>query len=641
MQNLLSRLLALLAGAVIGIGVVIGALALLQDDGTTSNTKPTPGSQNEEPLSQDHTPPNTGLSGLGNSFSVPSNIEDIVFPKHTFDRTAAIVFWVAVLSDDQILSWLEQSTEPSWQVSPEHRNELQSTLLQKLTIKKPDQALAFARSRDESQRTAMTSIVFQAWASFDLDGAIARAKTMDTQETTRFLPAILQADNDLSLERQREIAKELGNERYAFSNYFRKLSSNKIEDPKETWHEIVNLANRENVQNTTGSALSRVAVKWIEKQGIEVLDEIVASIAHESEYSSVISNIFSALSTDRPEEIFDYIVNNLGDRAKDIIQRSSVVLNWARKDPTAVLAKAETLPPSGLRQSVVWNAVWYWAENNPEEVLDQLELVPQEYREDARQTAIRAYASKSPMKAGKYILQVPEYDSRLALANTLVRQWSYIDADAAKEWVLNLPDSDSMRTALIPTLASVLVITDPRAAFQLALEQPIEENNSGSFSSFGYESSILSMIAYRDVDLAVELLPQVREAAGKNFAYSTIGGALIQKGETQQALDLARQLPITEQTPYFHSISSNWALQDPQGLLKAFDDFPTAEIKSSVALRISMFNSSTNAYTAKEIERLEELMNKEDRDKYEKFQAIDLGNPSPEDQEFLQELYSL
>ena len=640
MQNLLSRFLALLAGVVIGVGVVIGALTLLQDDGVASTKRPTTGSQNEEPLPQGDTAPNTGLSGLGSSISVPSNIDDLVFPKHAFDRTAAIVSWVAALSDDQILNWLEQTTEPSSLASAEHRNELQSTLLQKLTITAPDQALNFARSRDEFERIAMTSTVFLAWASFDLDGAITRAKSMDPQETTRFLPAILQAGNDLSLERQREIAKELGNESYAFSNYFRNLSKGTVGNPKETWYEIVNLANRESVQNTTGSALSSVAVKWIEKQGMEVLDEIVSSIAHDSEYSSVISHIFSALSTDQPEEIFDYIVNNLGDRANDIIQGSSVVFNWARKDPKAVLAKAETLPPSGLRQRLVWNAVWHWAENNPREVLDELELVPQEHREDARRNAIRAYASTSPSKAAKYILQIPEYDSRLALANTLVREWSYKDADAAKEWVLNLPDSDPMRTALIPPLASALVTTDPRAAFQLALEQPIEENNSGSFSSTGYESSILSMIAYQDVDLAIELLPQVRES-GRNYAYSTIGDALVRNGEVQQALNLASQLPSKEQTQYFHSVSSMWALQDPQSLLKAFDDFPTAEIKSSVALRMSMFNTSTNAYTAKEIERLEEHMNKEDRDKYEKFQGIDFGNPSPEDQKFLQELYSL
>ena len=42
MQNFLTRILALVVGVVIGIGVVIGALTLLQDDeGTSANTQAT------------------------------------------------------------------------------------------------------------------------------------------------------------------------------------------------------------------------------------------------------------------------------------------------------------------------------------------------------------------------------------------------------------------------------------------------------------------------------------------------------------------------------------------------------------------------------------------------------------------------
>ncbi len=86
------------------------------------------------------------------SDSVPSDIDDLVFPKIAFDRKASILSWVNVLSDDQIVNWLEQSIESSWDVDESHRYELQSALLQKLSIKSPERAFDFAWSRDEDLR---------------------------------------------------------------------------------------------------------------------------------------------------------------------------------------------------------------------------------------------------------------------------------------------------------------------------------------------------------------------------------------------------------------------------------------------------------------------------------------------------------
>ena len=237
------------------------------------------------------------------------------------------------------------------------------------------------------------------------------------------------------------------------------------------------------------------------------------------------------------------------------------------------------------------------------------------------------------------MLQEEDFESRLTLANSLITTWSYQDSDATKEWVLGLPESDPLRTALIRPLASTLISTDPRTAFQLALEQPIEENESNPFLSWGYESSIVASIAHQDIDLAIELLPQVRNR-GKTYAYGAVGTSLVQKGETQKVIDLAAQLPTSEQARYFQSVSTIWATQDPQGLLNAFDDFPSAEIKSRVAFTMSISNVSRNTYTAEEIAQIEKYMDRESREKLETYRAIDFTNPSPEDQKFLQELYS-
>lgn len=637
MQNLLARFVALLVGVAIGVGGVVGALVLLHDDGATSRSQSTSESPNTSFHPRgDSTITADSIRTIG-SVSIPDKIDDLVFPIHAFERKATILAWVSALSNDQILNWLEQSTDLSWSTSTANQHELRTALLQKLTITAPDKALTFAGQQDEQLGYSMTPTVFREWANTDLDGAIAHVKGLTKQESNYLFPIILEARPDLSLDRQRELAREFGNESYAFSNYFRSLVRGGVENPEETWYEIVNLANAESVQDTAGYALRRVAVDWVAKHGMGVLDEIVSTL--HSGYSSALPNLLSALSEDKPKEIFDYVMNNLGDRANAIIQQSSILYHWARKDPKEMLARAETLPPSGARQRLVWQAVWHWAEDNPGEVLQQLDLIPQEHQEEAKRNAIRSYARTSPTEAAKYVLQISDSDSQLELATMFIQDWSYQDVDAAKNWVMNLSESNLLRNALIQPIALALVQTDPRAAFQLALERPLEENDSNYVYAISDESSILSMIAYQDVNLALELLPQVRER-GKNFAYSTVGNSLIQRGDVAGALSLANQLSDEEQEGYYQRVSFAWAVQDPQGLLKAFDDFPTTEIQSRVALTICIRNSTTNTFTNEEIAGLEKYMNEDAREKLELYQKIDLSNPSPDDLKLINKIYS-
>ena len=640
MQILRARTVVFAVGVLMGLGGTAGVLYLLQNETTTPLGNLTNVTKELEPLTPSNTANSSDTSELLGNVAVPSLINDIVFPKHAFSRKATLNSWVASLSDDQVISWLEQSTEQSWQVSIADRTELQTTLLQKLSITAPESALELVLARDDQQRASMISVIFAVWAGTNLNGAVARAKEMDEREAPTILSAILESRDDLPLARQRQIARELGNENVAFSNYFQSLTRSKVENPKDTWYKIVNLANRERVQDTTGEALSGVAVAWVEEQGLTVLAEILSSISNDSEYSNVLSQIFGALSADRPEEIFDFVMSNLGDQAQQIIQRSRIVYNWTRKDPRGMLSKAETLPRSGFRSNLVSRAVMQWAENNPRQILEQLELVPREHRAEASRSAVRTFTRNSPGEAANFVLKIPDYQSQLTLANTLVQEWSDQDPDATKDWVFDLPENDRLRSALIERLVRELVYPDPRTAFQLALEQPVEEQKFSQFPARGLESSILSSIAHYDTELAVELLPQVRDIGrSKISAYSTVGSILIQRGETQQAISLANRLSGKEQTRYCQSVASTWAMEDPQGMLKAFDDFPT-ETKSRVALTIRVSSVASRTYSEIEIAWLENHISDEDSALFDQLKEIDMENPSPADREKLRELYS-
>lgn len=607
------------AGAFVGVAVAIVILFVFQNYTATSKVESTTATKHRSEITPGESKTISNPAGLANPSSTRAHIarvDNLVFPKDTFSRKLTIGTWVAALSGDQILSWLEQSTEPSWNESSENRNDLQSALLQKLTIIAPDEALAFAWSRDEQQRYTMASIVLLVWAYVDLRGAISRVKEMNEADSMYFLPTILRACGDCNLDRQREIAKELGDEAYAFSNYFRNVSTGTVEDPKKTWYEIISISNAESFQAIVDFALGDVAHDWVAQDGISVLDEIVSSITEDSPNSSTLSRVFNTLAETRPEEIFDYVTRTFENQSLELIQKSNIVYHWARKDPKGVLIKAQSQRASAIQQDLVLNAVRHWANINPVQMLEQLDLIPLRHHNFARSRAIKRLAQTAPTEAAKFVLKERESELRRILATSLVEAWSKHDADAAKDWVINLPSTDSLRTELILPLARAMIDSDPRGAFRLALEQPIDEEGAAPFPAMGFESSILNTIVYQNLELAVELLPQVRDSGNALvFTYSSVGVELIQKGETQRAFNLANQLPAEAQAQYYQSIASNWSMRDPRGLLKAIEDSTSEEIRSKLAFSLSVLNKYTNAYSAKEIADLKKYISEEDRKK--------------------------
>lgn len=611
-----------------GIGGVATVLFLLKDEMTRKPVEQTSSTQTAKLVPIASTPSEDGVSPPSINAMVPSRIDDIVFPKRTFDLKAGIVFWVATLTDDQIVDLLKQSTESSWYVSYANRTELQTTLLQKLLTTAPARALDFVIERDHHQRNSIIRTVYSSWARDDLNKAIEHAKELDEPDSYFALDAILDARTDLPFERKREIAIELRDERHAFYSHFTKLTTDKIENPRETWYEIVNLASREKFQEEAEDALNRIAFVWIEERGLEILDELVSSISEDFDYYSVLDGLFDDLSADRSQEVFDYIMSNLGDQAIDVIRETRLSENWARRNPKNMLAKVKTLPASDFQEDLIRLSVRRWADNNPQQIFEQLEQVPPGLREYARERAIDEFTQQSPTAAAQFVLQISDEEMREQLAYRLIRTWCEEDAASAKEWVLDLPTNDPIRASMISSLKWRLVSTDPKGAFELALSEPIAD---------GSEDSIIASIADDDLQLALELLPQVREGR-KVSAYAHIGSSLVEQGFSTQALDLANDLDQTEQKEFYQRIAMRWAYDDPKGLLKVFDDFPTFA-KSRIAVGIKITNEVGNYYSEEEIANVEKHISDKDKELFKQVQNIDIDNATEEELELLHQLH--
>lgn len=615
MNSPIVRIVTVFAGILIGFGITWGLFFLSKD---RENTEPVQ-TKNPEEVSPDDVKvetESTSNSELNKPLVIPDDITKLDIPQDLFDQKHAIATWVVSLDEDQILSWLEQSIHAEWKVSTLFRTEFQTALVQKLSQSSPEQALEFAAARIEPVRSALGSIVFFEWATNDLEEATNYAKTapsLSMLDRSWVLHSILQSQVGLTLEQQKEIARELGDEAYAITFYFQSLLTAKIEDPKKIWYEIVDLAIPDNFQHI--DTLEFVARAWIDEAGLETFDEISASFTDKSLLEWVATRVLWDLAEveGQTEEVFNYTLNLHDDFPRKGFILRSMIGRWARADYKAVLNRAETLPPSSYRQEMIEDGYNEKARIDPKQTLETLDSLPPGLLERVSQTAIRELTKQSPTDAVDVVLQIEDDKLQRELATSLVYTWMNKDLEATKNWILNLPTGEPLRDALLAPLANSLTETDPRLAFEIALQQSLQQSGD---NLRGHEASIVRRIAETDVELAIELLPQVREES-RHSTFRSIAGALVDNGDSAKAIQLINKLSEAEQLEYYRDSVWNWIEKDAEGLKDSVDDIEDTEARSNVALMMIVTNTHTNAYSEDELESLERYLTKEHKEMLE------------------------
>ena len=615
MNNLIVRIVTLIAGILIGFGITWGILVLSNERESTEPIQ----TINLEEVSSDEVnveTESTSNSELNKPLVIPDDITKLDIPQDLFDQKHAIATWVVSLNEDQILSWLEQSTQAEWNVSTSFRTEFQAALVQRLSQNSPEQALEFAAARIEPVRSALGSIVFFEWATIDRDEAIAYAKTappLSMLDRSWVLHSILQSQVGLTLEQQKEIARELGDEAYAITFYFQSLLTTKIEDPKKIWYEIVDLAIPDNFQHI--DTLEFVAKAWIDEAGLEIFDEISASFTDKSLLEWVAIRVLWDLAQveGQTEEVFNYTMNLHDDFPRKGFILRSMIGRWARADYKAVLNRAETLPPSSYRQEMIEDGYNEKARIEPKQTLENLDSLPPGLLERVSQTAIRELTKKSPTDAVEVVLQIEDEKLKRELATGLAYTWMNKDLEATKNWILNLPTGEPLRDALLAPLANSLTETDPRLAFEIALQQSLQQSGD---NFRGHEASIVRRIAETDVELAIELLPQIREESRRS-TYRSIAGALVDSGDTPRAIQLINTLTASEQLEHYRDSVWNWIEKDAEGLKNSVEDIENVESRSNVVLIMIGTNSHTKAYSDEELKSLEKHLTNEHKEMLE------------------------
>ena len=163
-----------------------------------------------------------------------------------------------------------------------------------------------------------------------------------------------------------------------------------------------------------------------------------------------------------------------------------------------------------------------------------------------------------------------------------------------------------MRSELLSSIMYNLVRADPELAMSTALAQPIDEEKSG-FGMFGrggmgMELSVISTLAFSDVDKAIELLPRVREGPTKLMSYQMVAQSLLMEDEIDKAFNMVQQVPESDREKLYQAISTSWVATDPKGMLNSMDRFPSKEDRSRAAALLVSTNQYSKTLSDEQIE---------------------------------------
>lgn len=531
------------------------------------------------------------------------NLADIAKLSSPLERSTALHNTLIEANEDRVLELLEQSK----QLDSSARVETQAVILQKLVRFDPSSALTQVAQLNQSKTSEALSALFSEWAQFDLNEAISHATTLESAEKQAALEGILQERTDLTDQKCREIARQLGNEQYAINVITLEKLNKSIAEPEEVWEEIVKEAPNDSKQL---ELLTQVAQIWVEKQGLEAINHILASLDNHQTRSLILNAVYREIAHANPSRALEHAKTLDSVPFDDSVL--VVVEEWARSDLHSALDTVRSKSSGILQRAMFSRLVETWATDNPISLLENLHLLPNEMVNLATQSAFSTLASRDPRDASARVVTLEDESLKLNIATSVITHWIASDLNAALDWVLNDPDLEFGRTVLLGYVLPKLVDQDPERAMRIALERPMIENE------LGLESWVITRLGQTDVNKAIELMSEVRDGITKTEAYRGLGFELVITGRADTALQLVQEIPQYAMQTYLNQVLGTWVNNDPTGVFESLDQMPSVKVASSAALKLLLSDPWNEHLNSDQKETLRARLTEEDAKRFKR-----------------------
>ena len=593
-----------------GIAISLLALGLYGcDRGTQSAGEAVTKTESDSEPSTSRSRENThNLNTLIESLEVDGDIHDLAQATNGFLRNTALHLRLAQSNEKELIGLLTQAAEIS---RNSVRHDLTYLIVHRMSTLDPILALRQVENLQLDDRSAFISLIFGEWAHRDLDSAIDHAQSLVAIDKLSALNGILRSRDDLPDDQHRAIATRLGIKHFSMHMLSRFSERKLVDSPELAWNELANDAQPDLSQVGT---LIGVAEDWIQRDGLDAIEQIYSSITDWTILMPVLSSALHNSTLADPRKTFEHALQLDFDTGHFLV--TTVVQSWATVDPQAALDAVALVESSSLQTQLQDSIVRTWSRKDPLGLLDTLDYLPTKLQSSAREHAIVSLSRSSPAKAAQLLTDLNGGNKKLSIAHAVAMNWSNHDAQAALDWVLTNPQVAEMQQELLGVVLGNLVKQDADLAMDIALKRPIENDEKG------LEATVISYLAASDPQLAARMLTRVRDGSTKDSAYTSVGSQLLRNGNVDQALSLAEKLSAPEQTRYFSSIVHTWALAEPGDLFGNLANLPSLEVKSRAASALIALNQFRKALTDDQVDAAREFLTDEDREKLEQNSGI-------------------
>ena len=619
----------------VGVGFVLGlvASAALWVGWTIwSPTDPTSGTSAPKPIVETQHTESSQVGGTQSpsSFQAAAHaatLEEMAQIETEFSQILALYNLALESSETQLLGLIDQTEN----LPIPFRFRSQDVFVDRLFEINPSLTL----SQLENFDPGMSQSIFRQWARQNLDAAIAHAKSLEGAIRREASMGILTHRPDLSSELQARIARELGVEQLSDELSSGQQVTEIRRDPEKAWNETLR-------DGTHGSekmqTLVITAVTWIRQSGLDVVDKINATLDGQAREEVLPSVFLSAMHFTEPEDVFRKALEI--DKDPDSRLLSLVVGNWSESDPESALDAVNGIDSRLMRTPLLYTLLHNWARHEPRAVLSELDRFPTDMQTSAQEVAVKTIARSDPEEAISLIQDLragvdrttlvaeiasiwAEQDSETALTwvldnqesnqnratllSSVVISWSRRDPGAALNWVLNQRDLSDLRTRTLSSILRNLADENPELALQRALEQPIISD-----VDVGLEYAVINHVAHSDAQRAKAMLRRVREGKTRVDSYAAVGVGMIFSAHLDEAIELANDLKDSDRTKYFSRVLSNWVKHDVQGLLDRLEKFSDPGIQSMAAAKLIARDETSDILTDDQVELVKKYLTEDE-----------------------------
>lgn len=463
------------------------------------------------------------------------------------------------------------------------KSELISLISTQLAAISLDKAVSLYEAQPLDDAKYMLYGITHAWASKEFEGAVEFTRNQDPSLQWVALRGIVDASFSLPEATLMDLGTEFGDLAYverAIRDHKLKID---LADPDAAWTALINDPTSHLEENFF--RIEHVANALIEKYGVVEVDNLLSSINSPALNFKLRKSILSNVARSEPETALDYALETPNDVFGSML--TTVINTWANIDPERALTRVRLLEPSSVRDRLQHIVMRSWIQLDPTKFLDSLDSVPMDLRDTARMNLIGQLSKDSIEDALAVFADMSEVANEEQAALTIVAAWIDTNPDATFQWIVTNSKTEAYRDSLLGSFFEKLADLDADKAIELALSQPISDENE-----IGLETIVIDELRFSDTDLALRLLSRVRQGATQLAAYESVATGLIFDQKIDEAIELGKALSDKAQISYYNSMTFSIANQVPlKKILKILPNIPVEEAQSEIAEDVLLFSS--------------------------------------------------